>query len=850
MPVNVIYQYSLVNALMSGVSDSGITAAQLIEKGNQGLGTFVRMDGELLLLDGKVYQLQAEGQIRVADPMDQIPYAVSTYFEPQHTLNATLENKDAIDTVLERYNDHASNLFMSYRIEGLFRRLKCRTVKGQEYENQPLSELGKKQFVADYVDIEGTIIGFRSPQAWQGFFVAGEHMHFINKDKTAGGHVLELESREVRIGIATVNNIHIELPTTDKFNTAVMSTDDVGLKRSKNPFSVQSWGLEDASDGYRNPPKSPTSSNDSDQQSEHSFPPTIFEDCTVLLDCSFDTIARILSIYHGSFNPFRSSNLSTWRRSPLLLALLKFLSGTYQMNLTNKPSLCVVVNQARGNTLGQLLFDVSTINQSLPAKKVAVLLAMVMFGLSSSWYDMKDLGLAHYNAAATLLQEVHFEHTEIPSQNYRFFQESMIYWWMMLSFACDPSTQEIKTPPTLIGQCDRARRIPHPLTGISPRSQLLFGKVGYLVFSQRRKALQHSLTATGDILESLSQIEKARKLECQLLSLEIPAPSCIMDPKDPDTPIKDLVTIADAYRMCGLLLLYHAFPDLLDVRLKSDQSGETDRKYQSSVARQQWLASFAISILQMLQENNETSGTRTIEAILLLIISGELSQGGFCSSQNEGDILSRSTSSVNLNTGQSWETCPSETLVEARSVVINRFERIQAILPFKTIDLRKDEKFLNNKSKKAALPQKASQNNTCPLTNTWWPEIFGITFSTSCLIIKVYLSGYFSGDPLRRLPSGLTLKATLAILMVAPKSIFSLCGGGNNKPNVNDVGLSQVKADENALDICRSQMKPVVVTWGPVVVQRRFYATWESSLLFLTWPTSLLSRKLSAILSN
>ncbi|EXJ79619.1 alpha-acetolactate decarboxylase [Capronia epimyces CBS 606.96] len=233
MAPNEIYQYSLVNALMSGVSDSGITAAQLAEKGNQGLGTFVHMDGELLLLDGTVYQLQAEGKIRVASPTDQIPYAVSTHFEPQQTVTgaaARLESKEAIDAVLERHTHHAGNLFMAYRVDGQFRRLKCRTVQGQEYEGQPLAELGKKQFVAEYSDVEGTIVGFRSPQAWQGFFVAGEHMHFIDKDRNVGGHVLELEADHVRIGIATINNIHIQLPTSDQFNAAVMSTDDVGLK--------------------------------------------------------------------------------------------------------------------------------------------------------------------------------------------------------------------------------------------------------------------------------------------------------------------------------------------------------------------------------------------------------------------------------------------------------------------------------------------------------------------------------------------------------------------------------------------------------------------------------------------
>lgn len=230
MEPNHIYQYSIVNALMAGVSESGMTTAQLISKGNQGLGTFVKMDGELLLLDGKVYQLQAEGKIRVADEKDRIPYAAATQFVPEKTKQVKLKTKDALDHVLEEFNKDADNLFMSYRVEGRFQHLKCRTVKGQEYEGQPLSELGKKQFVEEYKDVEGIMVGFRSPAVWQGFFVAGEHMHFINKDRTFGGHVLELEADHVQIGMATVNNVHIELPKTKTFNQAEFKTDDVGLK--------------------------------------------------------------------------------------------------------------------------------------------------------------------------------------------------------------------------------------------------------------------------------------------------------------------------------------------------------------------------------------------------------------------------------------------------------------------------------------------------------------------------------------------------------------------------------------------------------------------------------------------
>ena len=230
MEDNHIYQYSLLNALMDGVSETGISAKKLASRGNQGLGTFARMNGELLLLDGTVYQLQAEGNVRVADESDQIPFAVSTNFVSQQTTQVSLKDKNDIDNSLYAFNSHATNLFLTYRIDGHFNYIKCRTVRGQLYKGQPLSELGKKQSVETYEDVEGTIIGFRTPKNWQGFGVAGEHLHFIKKDRSAGGHVLEVRAEKVEMQMAVASNVHVELPTSEDFNQANLVTDDAGVK--------------------------------------------------------------------------------------------------------------------------------------------------------------------------------------------------------------------------------------------------------------------------------------------------------------------------------------------------------------------------------------------------------------------------------------------------------------------------------------------------------------------------------------------------------------------------------------------------------------------------------------------
>ncbi|KAJ9659595.1 hypothetical protein H2198_003008 [Neophaeococcomyces mojaviensis] len=230
MEDNHIYQYSFVNALMAGVSDSGISVEKLLSKGNQGIGTFTRMRGELLMIDGKIYQLLGEGKTREPDEIDQIPYAVGTKFVPQKTSNVRLESKESVGQLLKQFEFYSENAFMNYRFDGRFESIKCRTVKGQEYEGQPLAEVGKNQQVQTYHDIEGTIVGFQSPEIWQGFFVAGNHMHFVSKDRKDGGHVLELSDGEGKLGVAKAVNIHMELPTSRAFNDAKLSIDDIGIK--------------------------------------------------------------------------------------------------------------------------------------------------------------------------------------------------------------------------------------------------------------------------------------------------------------------------------------------------------------------------------------------------------------------------------------------------------------------------------------------------------------------------------------------------------------------------------------------------------------------------------------------
>src|SRR6202158_1160555 len=56
-----IFQTSTVDALMEGASQGDMTMGELKTHGDFGLGTFDGLDGEMIELDGKVFQVRADG---------------------------------------------------------------------------------------------------------------------------------------------------------------------------------------------------------------------------------------------------------------------------------------------------------------------------------------------------------------------------------------------------------------------------------------------------------------------------------------------------------------------------------------------------------------------------------------------------------------------------------------------------------------------------------------------------------------------------------------------------------------------------------------------------------------------
>ncbi|MBF0119702.1 MAG: acetolactate decarboxylase [Desulfobacterales bacterium] len=220
---NTVYLTAPINALVEGYYVDNITVAQIKERGNFGLGTFNYLDGEMVFLDGEVYQIRSDGRVYTVEDKEQTPFACVTFFNPD-TLDDILgtDYKDIahlLDNLLP-----SKNMLYAIRIDGVFNHVKTRAVpKSENYK--PLVEVTKNQPIFDLYDVEGSLVGFYTPAFMESLSAPGYHLHFISSDRKQGGHLIGCDIHKTSIGIQHVPELSLRLPVTLDFLTADLSRD-------------------------------------------------------------------------------------------------------------------------------------------------------------------------------------------------------------------------------------------------------------------------------------------------------------------------------------------------------------------------------------------------------------------------------------------------------------------------------------------------------------------------------------------------------------------------------------------------------------------------------------------------
>ncbi|MEE6179378.1 acetolactate decarboxylase [Mycobacterium sp. 050134] len=222
-----VFQFSTIGALLGGVYDGDVTVADILRHGDFGLGTFNQLDGEMVILDGVCYRLRADGSAGRAAPTDRTPFAAVTRFHSDFEIAVdTRTDRAAAMAAIDRRIE-SPNLIYVVRITGHFAELRTRTVMAQQQPYPPVMQAIQEQAETTFTDVSGTAVGFRTPDFDQGISVAGYHLHFLNDERTAGGHILDFALDRGTIAISGASQLHLSLPTSGPFLGAQLSRPDL-----------------------------------------------------------------------------------------------------------------------------------------------------------------------------------------------------------------------------------------------------------------------------------------------------------------------------------------------------------------------------------------------------------------------------------------------------------------------------------------------------------------------------------------------------------------------------------------------------------------------------------------------
>ncbi len=215
------FQVSTLGALKVGVYEGAATIAEVKRHGNFGLGTLEGLDGELVVLNGKFYQIKADGVAYPVADDSKTPLSAVTFFRGERSLRLT--GKMTYQELLSQIDSQlpTSNLPYAIRLQGTFPSLKVRSVPKQTPPYSPLNDVvSQQQIVFELQNVQGTLVGFRLPQYLKDVNQAGYHFHFITSDRSSGGHVLDGAFLNQVVDVQTLQDWQIMLPNNTAFEQA------------------------------------------------------------------------------------------------------------------------------------------------------------------------------------------------------------------------------------------------------------------------------------------------------------------------------------------------------------------------------------------------------------------------------------------------------------------------------------------------------------------------------------------------------------------------------------------------------------------------------------------------------
>lgn len=193
-----LFEHGTIEILIAGNLEGTITFEELLKHGSYGLGTLTGLDGEVIILDNDIYQVDQTGTVNhITDMTMKLPFAsVHKPSDKEQALRLAkadfaLLNQDLAEQL------NLKNVFATLKLHGHFNAVKVRVAPKQEKPYPSLLAVTKNQPIFDATDISGTIIGYYAPELFGNITAAGWHLHFLSDDHTFGGHLLSFVATDL-----------------------------------------------------------------------------------------------------------------------------------------------------------------------------------------------------------------------------------------------------------------------------------------------------------------------------------------------------------------------------------------------------------------------------------------------------------------------------------------------------------------------------------------------------------------------------------------------------------------------------------------------------------------------------
>ena len=215
---DIFYHYSIWYAFVNKIFEGDINAKELKTKGDIGLGSYNFLDGELIMLNGTLYQATEDGKVHIANDSTKIAYANATFFDTDKSFKiASVPNYDFLREQINKELP-TKNIFYGFKIYGHFKKITCGGLHKQDKPfEKGLDILIPNRPIFEREDVEGTMVGFFCPEFIGNINVAGYHLHFVSDDEQFAGHVMEFEAKNLTVELDYIYEYTFVLPQTKEY---------------------------------------------------------------------------------------------------------------------------------------------------------------------------------------------------------------------------------------------------------------------------------------------------------------------------------------------------------------------------------------------------------------------------------------------------------------------------------------------------------------------------------------------------------------------------------------------------------------------------------------------------------